>query len=169
MLLTSVAQAEPILKAATYPVSIEAKGSGSSLVAAPVRSYAKATSPPFHLVLQVGGPEMGSEELYYVLALVEQVLIKCGVLFVHVFSTGGGTLLLLAVVQKVHLAAHTAVALASKGNEGKQEVTSCEEPSSLCPEKPIELLGESVEGKTESCILTLSYILTFGSEVTAEG
>lgn len=116
-----------------------------------------------HLVLLNNGPGMAANQLYYWEILVILILIKCGVISINVDDN---LLMLSSLPESI---GELLMTLESSEKEGKQEVTSCEEPTELCTEKPIELLSEFVEGKPESSVLTQSDSVTFEKEVTAEG
>lgn len=116
-----------------------------------------------HLTLLNNGPGMAANELYYWEILLILVLIKCGVISINVDDS---VLILSSLPESI---GELIMKLEGKGSEGKQEVTSCEEPTELCSEKPIELLSEFVEGKPESSVLTQTETVNFEKEVTAEG
>lgn len=116
---------------------------------------------PVHLVLKVVGSHM-----YSFLFLVELVLIKCGILVIDITGFHGGVLLTTTLAEGTKSGTAT---LEGKGSGGKQEITSCEEPSELCSETGIELLSEFVEGKPESSVLAQTDSMTFSPEVTAKG
>lgn len=112
---------------------------------------------------------MNGRQLYYLLFLLELLGVRCGVLKLHFTASGGGVLALTGFEEGVAVKAGAAVDVAGEDVEGKQEITSCEEPAELCSQSPIELLSEFVEGKAESSIIVQSGEMKFSSEVTAEG